>query len=135
LAQALRVLLSDNESLFVNHIRGLVRPRLKSEELIRDLDFVHDQWKLAVTGAEVAINLNDQPVLPETAWNLYVNSYFAHYDIEKRQALELDQTHDSAWMIRWRFLEHIHHAAQYVIGVAIVIRQALENDALNFSND
>lgn len=131
----LRKFMMSGEPVFIHRVRSLARQHLTDDSLKQELDNAHLAWKAHSRNREVEIILNERQVLPDYAWDLYINGVYFHLDLEKRGELEQFADPELLWMIRWQFLSQIVHATEYVFEVSETIERGFRHTAFNFSEE
>jgi hypothetical protein len=127
----LRPLLAKGEPLFVDRIRNVAK-RYSQDQSVRDqLDEELADWQMDLAGGGIkVVNLGDE-LLPEDAWNSYINGHYFHRNEEERAKL-LSLADPIHAMHRFQFLRHIFDATRYVNNVAAISQEALENRMIVF---
>lgn len=131
----LRKFMMSGEPVFIHRIRSLARQHLTEDSLRQELDNAHVAWKAHSRNREVEIVLNERQVLPDYAWDLYINGAYFHLDPDKRRKLEQFADPEMLWMIRWQFLSQIVHATEYVFDVSETIERGFRHDAFCFTDE
>lgn len=128
----LRPLMAKGEPYFVGRMKNLVKRYATDQPVIEQIEEQETQWKRVIAGGGIKVVNFGEDLLPEDAWNMYINGqYFHRNEAERARFMSLADPMQA--MVRYQFLQHVFGGTIYVSNTAAIAAYARDEGKLDFN--